>query len=433
MPISSASGVNGPPPPCSNCPPPPPPSGGGAYGYSLSFSKHEYALTLPHELDILFSLSSSSAANLSITGAESFLSDFTPNSVANAGSYYSELALTPIHASPGSYPVDVELVFDNAVLANQTLLIVVSNSSSPSGGCSSCTSTTSMTSSTSMISSSNASSCAGNVSNCYWGAIESYSIHVSRTLVGADGSVISSKSLSFIGGNTVPSVTFVEYNVSITSVPISGINPSPYFVTLEILGSGNISSTGGSKSDASGNGWNLYSWTYAVADNGGNVVMYFNTTSALNGEYAALNDHAASLPTGWKNNVQNIAPSLNTNSPFMDLFLTIQFASYSTGDLNSVYSITDNVQIPIQEAQTQTTTQNAAQHCISNLYMVVHPCYSLTPQPHSLVPTTHLSIPIFSAVPGVSATYIDTSDILVIMAIMSFAFETMIYVREKKH
>lgn len=431
IPAVASSGFGGASPPCGNCPPPPP--GGTANGVntSLIFSSTEYALKIPNPINISFTISTNQPVNLTVIGAEAFVARLSLSEITASGTFASMLSLSPAKTNPGSYPIEVEALQYGMLVTSQEILIVagLSNSSSSGGSGRTTTTTTSSSSATALS--------GGNSSNYYWGAIQSYHISINQELVGPDGSVVSSKRiLSFWQNQATPTSTILQYNITISSVPASasGVrNPGPYFVYLYSLGDSQEISPVRTDASTGGMGWNLYQFSYSIPATGGSIVIDLNTTSLLYGEHNALADPNArgKLSSDWKGILGNIvAPQISGSAPFAASMIEITFPfANSTNGLATVLSMHDAVQLPIQTPIPSCPTgQVYAQGYCQGIYyqengggggcIHYHFCFA------SLFPATNtVSIFGLDAVQGTSPFLINTSDLLVLFAVLSFALE----------
>ena len=360
----------------------------------------------------------------------------------------------------GVYPFDVEAVSGDATLAQQSMVLQVTNSSSSSSQ------TTTTTSQQTTTTSSTA------VSDYYFGDVSSYSLSLTRTWIGSDGTVLQQGKLFMLarggrGSYVSPSQASgleLEYVLNITSTPAPNAAPNAqYFVTFQTLASSSRISPVSGNAIESGSGWQLYSFSYEVPLSGGSVALYLNATNILQGVINAATSPQG-LPHSWSTST---AQSTAAGYGIIPVELSITVIGGDNSIFNVKGPVWDYELVPVQSTSevttspttTTTTSSNSVcgeqfigfnggtggVPCVGNSGSTTETVYGGSVQGYcsqpgncqfywSVIPVNNLAVRKLSIfgfdTPGLAGWQITTSDLILVFAALSFAFDIAFTVKD---
>lgn len=448
-----------------NCPTPPPTPTTTPANVSLTISKTLVAIKPGGSAQVAYQVTTNQPLNLTADLTKFSANFSTP--VSSEGTTAGVLTITaPSSILGGVYPFDVEAVSGNAILAQQSMVLEVTNSS------------TSQTSTTTTTSSSSTTTQTTTSSNYYFGDVQSYSLSLTRKWIGSDGNVLSGAKLFMEagggrGGYASPSQAQgmqLEYVLNITSVPSPNAPSSAqYFVSFESLASSSSVSPVSGSTIATGSGWGLHSFSYEVPLTGGSVVIYLNATNVLDG---VINAAAApqGLPQVWSTAA---AQSTVAGYGIIPIELSVTVIGGNTQIFNVKGPYWDYELVPVQSTTTSvattttTTTTSSGNVCAAQFitggggapciqrYNTISPIVYGGPTVYngqactilsngrgegscreSLIPVNNLAVRQLSIfgfnTPGMSGWEITTSDLILIVAVISFGFDAYFAIEDHK-
>lgn len=256
-----------------------------------------------------FSVADTVPVSLDAVGLDQFSVSISPNFANGSTNGIITISNPSAQALVGTFPFTFE-----AITAGSEILATVSMSL-----------VYSTTSQNSTVTTTNSSS----NSSLYFGLFSSYTVHLTRYLIGQGGSVLSTTPLySVFGSAPTTSAGFVNYTLSISTVLGQGISPSGRFFVADFqtFGASQISPDATPITLASGNGWNAYDFRFIIPITGESISFLINATSVIDGIYAAANAgvSSASFQSQLSKDLlvsENLSPSLSKQ--FIDTTLNI--------------------------------------------------------------------------------------------------------------
>jgi hypothetical protein len=315
----------------------------------LSVSSQTINLNGSGKASVTFSLTTSTALNLDVIGLDQFSVLASPN-FANSSTSGVLTISGPISTSQtpyGTYPFSFE-----AVAAGSEILSVVSMNLVYSATPSSANSNVTTSSSTS----------SSNNSSFYFGLFSSYTVRLTRYLVGPGGTVVSSTPLySVFSAPPSTSIGFVNYTLNIETTLGHGISSSGYYFVADFqtFGSQGISPDATPITLASGNGWSAYDFRFTVPATGGSLSFLINATSLIDGTYAAAGANVLSPTVNSKlaNGLATVE-GLALSKVFVSTMLNVTKSDFTLATISKT-SLVDYFSLPATPSQVTTTTSTA--------------------------------------------------------------------------
>lgn|SRR5487761_995380 len=342
---------------------------------SLSVSQQTIDLNSSSKASVSFSLTDSVPLNLDIIGLNQFSAIASPNFANSSLSGVLTVSTTSAQPSPGTYPFSFEAVAAGAeILSTVSMDLVYSNSPIQN-------STTTTTSSSSN-------------SSLYFGLFSSYTVHLTRTLIGQGGSVISTTPLYSVFG-TAPSTTagFVNYTLSIQTTLGQGISPVGHFfiADFQTFGTLDISPDATPTILDSGTGWTAYDFSYSIPITGGSLSFLINATSLINGIYGAANAGVSNSSFGSqlsKDLMVSEALSPALSKQFVDTSLSLTNSNNVIATISKT-SFPDFFALPSSTSSSTTTTTSI------RCYPIFRCSFSVVPNALNISPSGVHQLSIF--------------------------------------